>query len=35
MRNLTLAALRGFNAVAGRIGNKLTLQAVRRSKPPG
>jgi hypothetical protein len=35
MRNLTLAALRGFNAVAGGIGNKLTLQAVRRSKPAG
>jgi SAM-dependent methyltransferase len=29
-RNLTAAALRGFNAVAGGIGNKLTLQAVRR-----
>jgi SAM-dependent methyltransferase len=35
MRNLTLAALRGFNAVAGGIGNKLTLQAVRRSEPAG
>jgi uncharacterized protein YbaR (Trm112 family) len=30
VRNLTTAALRGFNAVAGGIGNKLTLQAVRK-----
>jgi hypothetical protein len=29
VRNLTAAVLRGFNAVAGGIGNKLTLQAVR------
>jgi SAM-dependent methyltransferase/uncharacterized protein YbaR (Trm112 family) len=29
-RDLTAAALRGFNAVAGGIGNKLTLQAVRK-----
>jgi SAM-dependent methyltransferase len=32
LRQLTRAALRGFNAVAGGIGNKLTLQAVRRSE---
>jgi SAM-dependent methyltransferase len=30
VRNLTAATLRGFNAVAGGIGNKLTLQAVRK-----
>jgi uncharacterized protein YbaR (Trm112 family) len=30
LRHATAAALRAFNAVAGRIGNKLTLQAVRR-----
>lgn len=29
LRDLTRAALGGFNAVAGAIGNKLTLQAVR------
>lgn len=29
IRTLTAAALRAFNAVAGGIGNKLTLQAVR------
>jgi len=29
LRNLTATALRAFNAVAGGIGNKLTLQAVR------
>ena len=29
VRNLTAAALRAFNAVAGGIGNKLALQAVR------
>lgn len=33
VRNVTLAGLRAFNAVAGGIGNKLTLQAVRRSEP--
>jgi SAM-dependent methyltransferase len=32
VRNLTAGALRGFNAVAGGIGNKLTLQAVRRDR---
>jgi len=31
LRDLTLAALRGFNALAGGVGNKLALQAVRRS----
>jgi uncharacterized protein YbaR (Trm112 family)/SAM-dependent methyltransferase len=30
LRNLTVAALRAFNTVAGGIGNKLTLQAVRK-----
>jgi hypothetical protein len=35
VRNLTVAALRAFNAVAGGIGNKLTLQAVRRGEPAG
>ena len=30
VRELTSALLRGFNALAGGIGNKLTLQAVRR-----
>jgi SAM-dependent methyltransferase len=30
LRNLTATALQAFNAVAGGIGNKLTLQAVRR-----
>jgi SAM-dependent methyltransferase len=30
-RQLTLAVLRGFNAVAGGVGNKLTFQAVRSS----
>jgi SAM-dependent methyltransferase len=30
MRNLTAMALRAFNAFAGAIGNKLTLQAVRK-----
>jgi hypothetical protein len=29
LRNLTATALRAFNAVAGGIGNKLTLQALR------
>jgi SAM-dependent methyltransferase len=33
VRNVTLAALHAFNAVAGGVGNKLTLQAVRRSEP--
>ncbi len=32
LRWLTQAALDGFNAVAGRIGNKLTVQAVRRDR---
>jgi SAM-dependent methyltransferase/uncharacterized protein YbaR (Trm112 family) len=32
VRNLTAAALRGFNAVAGGIGNKVTLQAVREGR---
>ncbi len=32
IRNVTLAGLRAFNAVAGGIGNKLTLQAVRRGE---
>jgi SAM-dependent methyltransferase/uncharacterized protein YbaR (Trm112 family) len=32
LRALTRAALGGFNAVAGGIGNKLTLQAVRRDR---
>jgi uncharacterized protein len=32
LRWLTRAALGGFNAVAGGIGNKLTLQAVRRDR---
>jgi uncharacterized protein YbaR (Trm112 family) len=32
LRDLTLVALRGFNAVAGGIGNKLTLQAIRRDR---
>lgn len=35
LREVTLAALRAFNAVAGGIGNKLTLQAVRRTEPSG
>ncbi|MFL5958808.1 MAG: methyltransferase domain-containing protein [Gaiellaceae bacterium] len=30
LRKVTVAALHGFNAVAGGIGNKLTLQAVRK-----
>jgi SAM-dependent methyltransferase len=30
VRNVTVAALQAFNAVAGGVGNKLTLQAVRR-----
>lgn len=30
LRGLTATALRGFNAVAGGIGNKLALQAVRK-----
>jgi SAM-dependent methyltransferase len=30
LRSLARAALGAFNAVAGRIGNKLTLQAIRR-----
>lgn len=29
LRNVTIAALQAFNAVAGGLGNKLTLQAVR------
>ena len=29
---VTVAALRGANAVAGRLGNKLTVQALRRSQ---
>jgi SAM-dependent methyltransferase len=33
LRDVTLAALQAFNAVAGGIGNKLTLQAVRRPEP--
>jgi uncharacterized protein len=33
MRILTQTALWAFNAVAGRIGNKLTLQAIRRGVP--
>jgi ubiquinone/menaquinone biosynthesis C-methylase UbiE/uncharacterized protein YbaR (Trm112 family) len=33
LRELTRAALGGFNAVAGGVGNKLTLQAVRRDRP--
>jgi SAM-dependent methyltransferase len=33
VRNVTLTALRAFNAVAGGVGNKLTLQAVRRGEP--
>ena len=33
LRDVTVAALRAFNAVAGGIGNKLTLQAVRRPEP--
>lgn len=32
LRNLTLVALQGFNAVAGGLGNKLTLQAVRKDR---
>jgi len=32
LRWLTRAALDGFNAVAGGVGNKLTLQAVRRDR---
>jgi SAM-dependent methyltransferase/uncharacterized protein YbaR (Trm112 family) len=32
VRNVTVAALRAFNAVAGRLGNKLTLQAVRNDR---
>jgi SAM-dependent methyltransferase len=32
LRTLTAAGLRGFNAVAGGVGNKLTLQAVRRGR---
>jgi SAM-dependent methyltransferase len=35
VRNLTLTAMRAFNAVAGGIGNKLTLQAVRRGETAG
>lgn len=35
LRSLTRTALQGFNAVAGGIGNKLTLQAVRRSEAVG
>jgi demethylmenaquinone methyltransferase/2-methoxy-6-polyprenyl-1,4-benzoquinol methylase len=35
VRNLTVSAMRAFNAVAGGIGNKLTLQAVRRGEPAG
>ena len=31
LRQLTLTSLHAFNAVAGGIGNKLTLQAVRRA----
>ena len=30
LRTLTVTALQAFNAVAGGIGNKLTLQAVRK-----
>ncbi|HEY2741432.1 MAG TPA: methyltransferase domain-containing protein [Gaiellaceae bacterium] len=30
LRNLTVTALQAFNAIAGGIGNKLTLQAVRK-----
>jgi SAM-dependent methyltransferase len=30
LRQVTLMALRGFNAVAGGAGNKLTLQAIRK-----
>jgi uncharacterized protein YbaR (Trm112 family)/SAM-dependent methyltransferase len=30
LRNLTVTALRAFNTVAGGIGNKLTLQAIRK-----
>jgi SAM-dependent methyltransferase len=30
LRNVTVAALQAFNAVAGGIGNKLTLQAIRK-----
>ena len=33
VRNVTLTALRAFNAVAGGAGNKLTLQARRQSEP--
>ena len=33
VRNVTITALRAFNAVAGGVGNKLTLQAVRRTEP--
>lgn len=33
VRNATLAGLHAFNAVAGGIGNKLTLQAVRHGAP--
>jgi hypothetical protein len=29
LRKITVAALQAFNAVAGEIGNKLSLQAVR------
>jgi len=32
LRTLTALVLRGFNALAGGIGNKLTLQAVRRDR---
>jgi hypothetical protein len=35
LRTVTRAALRGFNAIAGGFGNKLTLQAVRRSENAG
>lgn len=33
LRNLAVTALRAFNAVAGGVGNKLTLQAVRPGEP--
>jgi hypothetical protein len=29
LRKITVAALQAFNALAGEIGNKLSLQAVR------
>jgi SAM-dependent methyltransferase/uncharacterized protein YbaR (Trm112 family) len=33
LRNLTQGAMQAFNALAGGIGNKLSLQAVRRGEP--